>query len=244
MNDTADALASEIAAIADPAVAVTLQSYFKTGPGDYGEGDIFVGVRVPAMKKVAKQFEALPFDELRTLIDSEIHEHRATALGILVLQFKRASKIKTRDEAERARICGFYLDAVYRQRVNNWDLVDSTAEFILGEYLLDKPRDLLLELAASQSLWERRVSVLATFSFLKQGDASTSLAIADMLLTDKHDLMHKAVGWMLRELGWRVDRQLLLDYLEANAARMPRTMLSYATEHLDPEQRLYYRKLR
>jgi 3-methyladenine DNA glycosylase AlkD len=244
MTDTADTLIGEIAAIADPAVAARLQRYFKTGPGEYGEGDIFIGVRVPALKKLAKQFDTLLLEELRTLIDSEIHEHRATALGILVLQFKRASKTKTRDEAERARICDFYLDAVYRQRVNNWDLVDGSAEFILGEFLQDKPRDLLFELASSQSLWERRVSVLATFSFLKQGDASTSLAIADTLLTDKHDLMHKAVGWMLRELGWRVNRQILLDYLEANSARMPRTMLSYATEHLEPEQRLYYRKLR
>lgn len=128
--------------------------------------------------------------------------------------------------------------------MNNWDLVDSSAEFVLGEFLFDRPRELLDDLAASPVLWERRVAVLATFAFLKKGDASTTLALAERLLDDSEDLMHKAVGWMLRETGKRVDRSLLLGFLDAHAAQMPRTMLSYAVEHLEPELRSHYRSLR
>lgn len=244
MTDTADDLKLAIAAVADPQAAAVLQGYFKTGPGEYGEGDLFVGVRVPAIRKIVKQFAGLPLAEIDELLNSEIHEHRSAALGILVIQFQRASKVKSRDDALRGQLCDFYLNAVRRQRVNNWDLVDSSAEFVLGEFLFDKSRDLLFDLAGSQSVWERRVAVLSTFSFIKHGDASTSLAIAELLMTDKHDLIHKAVGWMLRELGWRIDRQVLLDFLDANAARMPRTMLSYAIEHLDRETRMHYRSLR
>lgn len=232
-----------LADAADPADAAFLQRFFKTGPGQYGEGDVFIGVRVPQTRAVARRFATLPESELRLLLDSEVHEHRLAALVILNRRFALASRPRTRDDAERERLVAFYLDAVRRGRVDNWDLVDSSAEYVLGEFLLDRPRDVLFELAASPVLWERRVAVLSTFAFIKCGDASTTLAIAERLLGDREDLMHKAVGWMLREVGKRVDRAVLLGFLDEHAGRMPRTMLSYATEHLDPVQRAHYRAL-
>lgn len=244
MADTAEDVMTSIAEIADPERAVFLQRYFKTGPGEYGEGDIFAGLRVPAVRKIAKEFASLPLSEIDRLLDSEIHEHRLVALEILVLQFRRASSPKHRDEALRKQICDLYLAAVRRQRVNNWDLVDGSAPYILGEFLYDRPRDLLFELAINDRLWERRVAIIATFSFIAHGEAATTLNIAELLLADTHDLIHKAVGWALRNVGARVDRQLLCTFLDAHASAMPSTMLSYATEHFDPPLRAHYRALR
>jgi 3-methyladenine DNA glycosylase AlkD len=238
---TADAVESALAEIADPEDAQFLQRFFKTGPGQYGEGDVFIGVRVPQTRAVAKRFAALDLDEIRILLDSDVHEHRLAGLIILNRMFELANTPAAGDPAKSEHIAAFYLDAVRRGRVNNWDLVDSSAEFVLGEFLWPGPRDVLFELARSDSLWERRVAVLSTFAFIKHGDASTTLELAGLLLDDREDLMQKAVGWMLREVGKRVDRAELLDFLEANAPRMPRTMLSYATEHLTPEQRRDYR---
>jgi hypothetical protein len=228
-------------ALGDPEDAAFLQRFFKTAPGEYGEGDVFIGVRVPAVRAVVKAHKDLPLDEIDGLLDSPVHEHRLAGLIALNGIFARASASRTRNEVVRERASDLYLAAVRRGRVNNWDLVDASAEFVLGEYLWDRPRDLLDELAASEVLWERRVAVLSTFAFIKHGDASDTLRIAERLLDDREDLMHKAVGWMLREVGKRVDRALLLAFLDAHAGRMPRTMLSYATEHLDPEVRADYR---
>ncbi|MEJ1230443.1 MAG: DNA alkylation repair protein [Galbitalea sp.] len=189
---------------------------------------------MPAVRRLVKPFLVLPLDQVDVLLESEVHEHRFSALLILVAQAKTPSEAVT----------DFYLAAVRRGRVNNWDLVDCSAEFILGEYLYERPRDVLFELAASPSLWERRVAMLSTFAFIKHGDASTALQVAVILMPDRHDLIQKAVGWMLREVGKRVDRQLLLDFLDQHAAALARTSLSYATEHLSPEQRVYYRGLR
>ncbi|VFA99851.1 DNA alkylation repair protein [Nocardia cyriacigeorgica] len=243
-NLTAEQVRAALAEHADPGDAVHLRRFFKTGPGQYGEGDVFIGVRVPATRAVAKRFAALPLTEIGALLDSPVHEERLAALIILTNRFASASKPRTFDEAARAEMVRFYLDAVRRGRVNNWDLVDVSAERIVGPWLLDKPRDLLFELAGSDSLWERRVALLSTFAFIKAGDASTTFAVAERLLGDRHDLIQKALGWMLREVGKRVDRQLLTDFLDRHAARMGRTALSYATEHLEPESRARYRAMR
>jgi 3-methyladenine DNA glycosylase AlkD len=244
MTDTADALKASIAGIADPEVAIVLQRYFKTGPGEYGDGDLFAGVRVPAIKALAKQFAAMPLSQIDMLLESEIHEHRAAALQILVLQFQRASGAMRRDDALQQQICDFYVAAVRRGRVNNWDLVDCSAAYILGELLLDRPRELLHEFAASRSLWERRVAIVSTFAFIKRGDASTTFDIAELLLADRHDLIHKAVGWALRDVGARIDRGLLCAFLDEHVAAMSSTTLSYATEHFDRPLREHYRGLR
>ncbi|HWU57287.1 MAG TPA: DNA alkylation repair protein [Microbacteriaceae bacterium] len=241
---TAADVMTALAAVASAEDAEFLQGFFKTGPGQYGEGDVFIGVRVPQTRAVAKQFAALPLAEIDDLLDSEVHEHRLAALILLNGAFARASSSRTRDDDERERLAAFYLAAVRRGRVNNWDLVDTSAEFVLGEYLFDRPRFLLFELAESDILWWRRVAVLSSFAFIKHGDASTTLELAALLLTDREDLMHKAVGWMLREVGKRVDRSLLVGFLDEHAAAMPRTMLSYATEHLDPGIRAAYRARR
>lgn len=237
MLPRARALASALAAASDPEDARNLARFFKTGKGQYGAGDKFVGVRVPATRAIARDFVDLSPGDLNDLLDSEFHEYRFAALVILVAQYKRASP------EDREWLADFYLGAMRRGRINNWDLVDCSAEFILGDYLFDRPRDLLPRLARSGVVWERRIAVLTTFGFIKRGDASTTLLLAEQLLGDKHDLIHKAVGWMLREVGKRVDRDLLLGFLREHAARMPRVMLSYATEHLEPAERVYFRSL-
>jgi 3-methyladenine DNA glycosylase AlkD len=216
--------------------AAFLQRFFKTGAGEYGEGDVFIGVRVPKIRLVAREFRELPQTEVQQLLDSPVHEHRMCAAIILTLQFARARK----DENTRRKIYEMYLQNAHDGRINNWDLVDVTTPRIVGEYLADKPHDILLKLANSKSVWERRVAVISTFAFLKRGDPGTSLQIAEVLLRDPHDLIQKTVGWMLREVGKSVDRQLLTDFLSQHAHEMPRTMLRYALEHLQPELRQKY----
>jgi 3-methyladenine DNA glycosylase AlkD len=241
---TAADVRTALAAVATADDAVFLQRFFKTGAGQYGEGDVFIGVRVPQARAVAKRFGDLSLGEIEELLGSEVHEHRLAALFILNARFAAVSRPKTRDEDERERIAASYLAAVRSGRVNNWDLVDSSAPYVLGEYLFDRPRDLLFDLAESESLWERRVAVLATFAFLLRGDAATTLELAERMLGDREDLVHKAVGWMLRETGKRVEPALLTGFLDAHAPRMPRTMLSYATEHLGSAARAEYRARR
>jgi len=234
MASTAGDVKAALAAVADPDRIPGLSRFFKTGPGQYGEGDVFLGLSVPIARRVMKQFDSLPLDQVNVLLDSAVHEHRFVALLLLVARYPASPR----------EIADFYLAAVRRGRVNNWDLVDCSAEFILGEYLYERPRDVLFELAASDSVWERRVAVLSTFGFIKHGDASTTLEIATLLASDRHDLIQKAVGWMLREVGKRVDPGLLISYLDDHAAALSRMTLSYATEHLTPELRIHYRSLR
>jgi 3-methyladenine DNA glycosylase AlkD len=231
-------------ALADVAVAADvreLQRFFKTGKGQYGAGDVFIVVRMPGIRRVIGDFAELSPADLNDLLDSAVHEHRSAALLVMVGQFQRASRAG--DEPERERLVEFYLSAMRRGRINNWDLVDCSAEYILGEYLLDRPRDQLLRLSRSGSVWQRRIAVVSTFAFIRHGDASTTLELAEALLDEKHDLVQKAVGWMLREVGKRVDREVLLGFLEAHAKRMPRVTLSYATEHLELADRVRYRAL-
>lgn len=240
-KQTAAEVQAALAAVSSPENAAVAAGYFKSGPGQYGEGDVFIGVRVPVLRTVVKRFATLPPAEVELLLDSDVHEHRLAGLLIMVKQYERASGTRNRDDAERTRLSERYLDAVRRGRVNNWDLVDSSAPILLGDYVFDRPRDVLFDLAASDILWRRRVAMLATYGLILRGDASTTLELAARLRDDREDLMHKAVGWMLREVGKRVDRQLLLQFLDEHAQRMPRTALSYATEHLDPESRAHYR---
>lgn len=217
--------------------AVFLQRFFKTGKGQYGEGDVFIGVRMPVIRQICKQFKDLPLAELTKLVDSPVHEHRMAALIITANQFKRA------DEAGRQALYDFYLAALRRGKVNNWDLIDVTCEHVMGAYLYGKDTKILYKLAKSKSLWERRAAIMASFAFIKKGDPEDTLALAEVLLYDREDLIQKAVGWMLREVGKRVDRQSLLQFLDSYAATMPRTMLRYSIEHLPPDQRQYYMSL-
>ena len=240
---TADDVRAALAAIADPERAAGAARYFQTGPGQYAEGDVFIGVTVPQTRAVVTRFSTLGLSETERLLAGPVHEHRLAALLILVAQFARASAPRTRDDPRRRVLAEFYLAQLRAGRVNNWDLVDSSAPGLLGEYLFDRPRGLLVELAASEMLWERRVAVIATSAFIRRGDATTTLDLAVRLLGDPEPLMHKAVGWMLREVGARIDRDLLLGFLDLHAGRMPRIMLSYATEHLSPQLRAHYRGL-
>jgi 3-methyladenine DNA glycosylase AlkD len=227
-NPSLAAIRRQLRVHASPEDAVFLQRFFKTGPGEYGEGDEFLGVRVPAARRVARECDGLPFDDLGRLLDSKFHEERLLALLALVRRFERG------DATMRGRVFQFYLD--HLSQVNNWDLVDSSAPNIVGGWLLDRPRALLDELADAQCLWSRRVAVLATLAFIRQGDFACTLRLCRRLLGDRHDLMHKACGWMLREVGKR-NPSVLLEFLEAHAAGMPRTMLRYALERLPETQR-------
>ena len=214
-----------------PQQAAILSRFFKTGPGQYGEGDRFIGVKVPVTRKVAKEFKGLPLSEVECLLHSEIHEERLLALVILVGQFERG------DEAARTPIYRFYL--AHTSHINNWDLVDLSAPQIVGGYLQNRSRKPLDGLAKSASLWERRISILATHWFIRHGDFADTLKIAERLLADKEDLIHKAVGWMLREVGKR-DVATLETFLRRHCRSMPRTMLRYAIERFPDEKRRVY----
>lgn len=231
--NAADVMAA-LEAYAHPQDAAFLGRFFKTGAGQYGEGDTFIGVRVPDTRTACKTFKDLPLPEVRALLESPVHEHRLA--GVIIL----AERAKKADEPTRKEIYEFYLQAARDGLVNNWDIVDSSAEYAIGGYLYGKPRDVLFALAKSDDIWQRRVAMLSTFAFIKKGDASTTLQLAELLLGDTHDLMHKAVGWMLREVGKRCDEALLTGFLDAHAAVMPRTMLRYAIERLPAEQKRYY----
>ena len=209
-----------------------LQRFFKTGKGEYAEGDIFAGLKVPVSRKIALQFKDLGFDELSILIKSKIHEERLIALFILVDKMKKA------DEKEKEKIYKFYMKNL--KYVNNWDLVDLSAEKIIGEFLFERERKILFGLAKG-NLWQKRIAVLSTFNFIKKNDFKTSLKISKLLLNDKHDLIHKAVGWMLREIGKR-DIKIEENFLKRNYKNMPRTMLRYAIEKFPERKRKTYLK--
>ena len=244
---TAAALAAELDRAGDPARAAILQGFFKTGPGQYAEGDVFAGVRVPDVRRLVRRAADLPPAEASALLESPVHEHRLAALLALVARYQRATRPGTRDDTERDALHARYLGAVRAGRVDNWDLVDCSAERLVGDWLLGPPaRDaaaVLDPLASSSSLWERRVAMLATFAFTKAGDAAPALTYAERLLGDREDLIRKAVGWMLREVGKRVSRDALVAFLDEHAPRMARVTLSYATEHLQPGERARLRAL-
>lgn len=222
---------NELRKIADPKIAEHSQRFFKTGPGEYGEGDKFLGIRVPNIREVAKKFKELSLDETEQLLQSKYHEERLCALIILSNRSKKA------DPEEQKAIFDLYLENT--EFVNNWDLVDTSAEDIVGSYLIDKDRNILYELAESDDLWERRIAVMSTFYFIKNDDFDDTLALAEILINDDHDLIHKAVGWMLREIGKR-DLEIEEGFLDQHAKNMPRTMLRYAIEKFPEKKRQFY----
>jgi 3-methyladenine DNA glycosylase AlkD len=228
---TAQELQTRLRSLGSPRDAAFLSRFFKTGPGQYGEGDVFIGVRVPVTRRVAKEFRSLSFGELERLLHSEIHEERLAALVILTLQAAKA------DGKTRRQIYELYL--ANTRHINNWDLVDLSAPQLVGAYLDDKSRRPLYRLARSRWLWDRRISMLATYRFIRRGDFGDTLAIAEMLLADREDLIHKAVGWMLREVGKR-DVATLQTFLDRHHQIMPRTMLRYAIERLPERKRKAY----
>ncbi len=217
--------------LADPIKAKNLARFFKTGAGEYGEGDIFLGITVPAQRKVAKEHLDLPLSEIEKLLASSVHEQRFTALEILVMQYEKAGT------KEQEKIFKFYLRQA--KRINNWDLVDTSARYIVGHYLFARDRAVLYKLAKSKNLWEKRIAIVATHHFISEGDFADTLTLAEVLMSDKHDLIHKAVGWMLREVGNK-SLSTLQGFLDNYAHTMPRTMLRYAIEKLPPLERRKY----
>jgi len=227
-----DALRKELELLANPEKAEVLQRFFKTGPGQYGEGDVFAGIVVPVSRKIAKKYASLPDDGILTLLKSKIHEERLIALLILIFQFEKG------DARKKEQIFLLYLK--HTAFINNWDLVDLSAEKIVGAYLDGRSKEILYSLAQSESLWERRISIISTFHYIKQGKYDDTLAIAGILLGDRKDLIHKAVGWMLREVGKRCSEEAEEIFLRKHHHEMPRTMLRYAIERFSPEKRRLY----
>ena len=220
---------------ADRTRAKFLRRFFKTGPGEYAHGDRFLGIRVPSVRKVADEFRLLSIADLRALLESEWHEERLLALVILTQQYARG------DEADREAIYKLYIAST--DRINNWDLVDASAAQIVGAHLVGRNRALLYKIAKSKSVWQRRIAIIATFHFIRIGEFADTFAIAAQLLSDRHDLIHKAAGWMLREIGKR-DRDAEEVFLREHATKMPRTMLRYAIERFPPNLRRKYMTLK
>ena len=224
-------LLRDLRKVSTRARAKVSQSFFKTGPGEYGEGDRFLGTTLPDLRKLSVKYEAMPLSDLSSLLKSRWHEERLLALLILVRQYERGTPLA------RNAIYRLYLG--HTRYINNWDLVDSSADAIVGAHLYDGDRALLHKLAQSRSVWERRIAILASFHYIKKGEYEDALTITELLLRDDHDLIHKAVGWMLREIGKR-DQAVEERFLKTHAARMPRTMLRYAIERFpEPLRRRY-----
>ena len=221
--------------LANPEKAKIYLRFFKTGKGHYGEGDQFLGLSMPQQRILAKKYVNLSLGEIQVLISSPIHEHRMTALIILTYKYEKA------DEDTKKEIYELYIKNY--NCINNWDLVDVTAPRIVGEYLLDRKskRRILYEFALSDHLWKKRIAIISTFTFIRNNEFQDTINISEILLEDKHDLIHKAVGWMLREMG-KIDEKPLLNFLDKHYKIMPRTMLRYSLEKLSEEQRKHYMK--
>jgi 3-methyladenine DNA glycosylase AlkD len=233
MNGSLETLRSKLRSMADPEKAHVAQRFFKTGPGEYGEGDVFLGIQVPALRKLARETPDLDEAALQVLLRSPLHEERMLSLLILIQKYVRGT------DEERKKIYDFYLANM--SFINNWDLVDLSAEHVVGHFLMRGSRRPLYQLAKSRSLWERRIAILATFHFIKHHEFGDTLKIAAILLSDKEDLIQKAVGWMLREVGKR-DLETEEQFLRKSYQKMPRTMLRYAIERFPEEKRKRYLK--
>jgi 3-methyladenine DNA glycosylase AlkD len=222
---SARSIKAQLQSLARPLTAKTMQRFFKTGPGQYGEGDVFIGISVPVLRAVAMESLNLPMNDALQLLKSPIHEHRAVALMIMVEQFQRGT------QAERKAIYDAYL--AHTRWINNWDLVDLSAVQIVGGWLENRSRGPLMRLAKSESVWERRIAIVSTLHFIRRKDFASTFAIAERLMADKHDLIHKAVGWMLREV-YKRDPAAAIEFLERHQQALPRTSLRYAIERCDP----------
>jgi 3-methyladenine DNA glycosylase AlkD len=229
-----EVIRSELRSYSNPEKALILARFFKTGPGDYGEGDRFLGVVVPKIRSIVKSHRNASSAHVVRLLHSPYHEERLAALLILVEQYRRGNA------SCKKEIFALYLAST--SCINNWDLVDLTAPHIVGEHLFDRDRSILKRLALSKNLWDRRISILATQYFIRRGESRETLRIAELLLGDTHDLIHKAVGWMLREVGKHCSLEDECAFLDIHAARMPRTMLRYAIERFPEELRRHYMK--
>ena len=228
MKQITKTITSELQALSNTEKREIFPKFFKAGKGEYGEGDRFLGVTVPNVRAIAKLHKDISIEEIRDLIQSEWHEVRLCALIIMV------EKSKKKDEALRQQLFELYLSQT--DRINNWDLVDLSCRFIIGEYLLDKSRDILYQLAQSPLLWDNRIAIVSTYAFIRKGQLEDTYALSDLMMHHPHDLMHKAIGWMLREAGKR-DSERLYDYVMSHRADMPRTMLRYAIEKFSPKER-------
>ena len=232
-NTNADFILNELHSVADEKQAQHLQRFFKTGKGEYGEGDIFLGITVPIIRDIVKVNKLLIFTEIEILLDSKYHEARMAGFLFLVQQFK-----KTKNEEEKKAVFDFYISNA--RKANNWDLVDLSCKDIIGQYLLNKEdRGILYTFAKSDNLWEQRISVVSTWAFIKHNDFTDILQLAEILMHHPHDLMRKAIGWMLREVGKR-DRDVLSDFLEKYHKVMPRTTLRYSVEHYTADERIRF----
>ena len=228
MKQLTKTITNKLQALSDAEKREIFPKFFKAGKGEYGEGDRFLGVTVPNIRAIAKLHKDISIEEIRELIQSEWHEVRLCALIIMV------EKSKKKDEALRKELFNLYLSQT--KRINNWDLVDLSCRFIIGEYLLDKSRDILYQLAQSPLLWDNRIAIVSTYAFIRKGQLEDTYALSDLMMQHPHDLMHKAIGWMLREAGKR-DPERLYDYVMSHRADMPRTMLRYAIEKFSPKER-------
>lgn len=228
MKQLTKTITNRLQALSDAEKREIFPKFFKAGKGEYGEGDRFLGVTVPNIRAIAKLHKDISIEEIRELIQSEWHEVRLCALLIMV------EKSKKKDEALRQQLFDLYLSQT--DRINNWDLVDLSCRFIIGEYLLDKSRDILYHLAQSPLLWDNRIAIVSTYAFIRKGQLEDTYALSDLMMHHPHDLMHKAIGWMLREAGKR-DSERLYDYVMSHRADMPRTMLRYAIEKFSPKER-------
>ena len=226
-------LIKDFSQLTNPSKAQVLQRFFKTQKGEYGEGDIFLGIPVPKQRELAKKYKTIPMEEIQKLLNSKIHEHILTALLILIQQFKKAN------QEDKEQILKFYLNNT--KNINNWDLVDLSAPNIIGDFLADKDKSVLYNLTSSDNLWKKRIAIISTFSFIKNNQFQDTISLAEILLTEKHDLLHKAVGWMLREIG-KKDITQLARFLDKHHKIMPRTMLRYAIEKLPENERQGYLK--
>lgn len=228
MKQLTKTITNRLQALSDAEKREIFPKFFKAGKGEYGEGDRFLGVTVPNIRAIAKLHKDISIEEIRELLQSEWHEVRLCALIIMV------EKSKKKDEALRKELFNLYLSQT--KRINNWDLVDLSCRFIIGEYLLDKSRDILYQLAQSSLLWDNRIAIVSTYAFIRKGQLEDTYALSDLMMHHPHDLMHKAIGWMLREAGKR-DSERLYDYVMSHRADMPRTMLRYAIEKFSPKER-------